>query len=352
MCPYHTDFPVNLFCEQCNAAICSDCNHTSHRTHGTVPLMQKFSEFIRRLRSVLVACREQETEIERRFKVLNKWNQDIEDTTVSAVNQMEEQCKKITAEIGRFYNGQVDTINKVKLEEQSRFETEKSKLHKLNKLRKDLEETSKQLLEHTTSPDFISKSNTFFLYNHLKKLPEEGPKIRKRWIYRRPSYRQMLDPEEFREYVLQHILGYFAPERPGQHTSDAESLNQFKPYGAFTRSMPSLYSVSASSTETIMSTTSLLSYVSNVSAIHDSDEEDTLGQSRIQPTKKIFAELVSYVNLEKFRGSHLKNFSSAIFSRLSMWISGWNKSAFGKTRTVLLEVKIQDYKTINKKEKG
>ena len=158
ICPYHNGFPLNLFCQKCDTAICSDCNHTSHRNHKTIPLIQKSKDLVEGLTSVLVTSHEQRKEIERRSSILDKCNQDIEDTTNIAIQQMDEQCKHIIAEIRSVYNGQVD---KAKREEQSRFEAEKSQLQNLNKLRKDLEETSRHYLEQTTSSDFISRANTF-----------------------------------------------------------------------------------------------------------------------------------------------------------------------------------------------
>ena len=84
------------------------------------------------------------------------------------------------------------------------------------------------------------------------------------------------------------------------------------------------------------------------------DEQAELpGQTPTKPTKKTLAELVSYVNLEKFEGSHLKIFSSAYFSRQSMWICGWNKGGiFGNPDTVLLNVEVPDYKTTMKQKKS
>ena len=180
MCPYHTGFPLNLFCQTCNTAICSDCNHTSHRNHKTIPLIQKSKELIERLTSLLISSYEQKKELERRSSILDKCNQYIEDTTTIAIRQMDEQCKHMTAELGRVFNGQVDVINKVKREEQSKFETEKLQLQNINKHRKDLEETSRYLLEQTTTPDFISRSNTFLTYNQLTQLPEDRQKVWKR----------------------------------------------------------------------------------------------------------------------------------------------------------------------------
>ena len=211
---------------------------------------------------------------------------------------MNEQRRQIKAEIDRVYNVQVDVMNRVKKEEQSKFETETYHLQNINKHRKDLEETSRHLLEQTPSLDFISRSYTFLSYNRLKELPEDTQKIWKRWLYRHPSYKQTLDPKPFQEYVQQHILGYFAPDRPEQG------------------SIQSLYSVGASSHATAWSGTHRLSYISTVSAFPALNEE-----ASTKPTRKT-VELVAYINRERFEVSHLKTFHIAFFSGQSMWICG------------------------------
>ena len=341
MCPRHTGFPLNLFCGQCNFAICSDCNHTNHRNHKIIPLIQKSKELIEGLGSVLVSCHEQEKEIERRSSILRKSNQDIEDTTAIAIQQMDEQRRHINTQIDRVFKAQVDVINKAKREEQSRFETEMALLQNMNKHRKDMEETSRQLLKQVTSPDFISRSNTFLLYNQLKELPKDGYKVWKLWMYRRPSYKQTLDPEQFREYVQQNILGYFAPDRSSLLVSDNTDPSQ-------------VHLTRQGSIQSLYSDTSQLLFMSTVSGFPALDKQhEFLTQTSTKPVRKTLAELVSYVNLERFEGSHLKIFSSAFFSGESMWICGWSKGGFlANHDTVLLNVEVPDYKTILKQKKS
>ena len=353
MCPYHVGFPLNFFCQQCNTPICSDCSHTSHRNHKTIPLMQKSKELTESLRSVLIACHRQEKEIERRSSVLNICSRDIEDTTAMAIQQMDEQCRQINIEMSRVYNSQIEMINKLKREEQSKFMAENEQLQNLNKHRRDVEETGRKLLEQTASPDFITRSSTFLSYNQLKELPENRQRIWKRILYRDPSYKYALDSEQFRKYVEQHILGYFAPDRPGQLLSDNDdlSISPFKRHGSFTGSIQSLYSVGASSHATALSANSRLSHISTVSGFPTVDGQKEFPDKSLQPIRKT-AELLSYVNLEKFEGSHLKIFSSAFFSNESMWICGWNKNLIGNNDTVLMNVEIPDYTTIMKQKKG
>ena len=348
MCPDHINFPFNHFCKQCNDRTCTDCNQSSYRSHKTDSLAKLTKDLIERLRSVLMACHEQEHEIEKKISSLKKYIQDIEDTTTMAIQQMDEQCKQITAEIGRVYNVQVDVINKVKREEQYRFETEMALLKNLNKYRKDIEETSSQLLEVTKSPDFISRSNAFLSQTQLKKLPEDRMKIWKGYLFRHPSYKKALNPEQFLEYVLQHIRGYFVPNRPGQLSRD--NTHPSLDHLTRERNIQSSYSVGASFQATTWSGTSRLSADSGFPGLDEQAVFPT--QTSTKPTRKTLAELVSYVNLEKFEDSHLKFFSSALFTRQSMWICGWkNKGGlFAKSDTVLLKVEVPDYKTIMKRK--
>ena len=330
---------------------CSYCNQSSHKNHNTDSLAKKSKDLTERLRPVFTTYYEQEHEMEKRWTFLNKCLQDIDDKAAKAIRQMGKECKQIIAEIRRVYQRQVDIINKMKAKDELKFETEKDKLQNLNEHRKHFEEANRQLLEHTTSPDFISRCDTLLCKSRLNNLLDSRQKLYKRGLQRLSLYKQALDPEQFRGELKKHILGYFSSERPMQLSSNISdsSLGKLKWQGSLALSIQSFYSTGASSSATAWSGASRFSYLSQVSAVSTEYPEYISSQ----PTRKAIPELVSYLNLEKFEGSHLKTFSNAFFSGHSMWICGWQKGGFfAKPDTVLLKVEVPDYKTIMKQKKG
>ena len=63
-------------------------------------------------------------------------------------------------------------------------------------------------------------------------------------------------------------------------------------------------------------------------------------------------ELISCININIFEGSHLKTFSSVLFSINSLWISGWNKNWRGAKTAVLLGVDLPDYNVLAKEKEN
>ena len=59
--------------------------------------------------------------------------------------------------------------------------------------------------------------------------------------------------------------------------------------------------------------------------------------------ENISAELLSFMDIDRFPGSPLKQFFTALFQGDSMWICGWNNPILGRMGTVLLNVQGPEY---------
>ena len=312
---------------------------------------------VEKIKSFQLDCRRRKEKLDRRNSILIKSRQDIEDKTGTVIEQMDTKYKLVRAELDRVYNEELDKIYKHKREEQMKIDIQTSQLQIYNQHLKDIEETCVSFLAKNGSFDFISSCNIFLSYKELRVMPEHQELVQKRLLYQFPSYKDTLDPEEFRDYIRKHVLGYFGPESDNSASvqlRNQSSLSRIIPsQHCSSGSIPSLYSVGGSSHTSDESGTSRLSYLSTASAFPAVDEQEEFLKGKLQTTtRRTLAELVSYINLERFKGSRLRIFYNAFYTDSSMWICGWNKNFIGHNDTVILNVTASNYKTIMKQKKS
>ena len=177
--------------------------------------------------------------------------------------------------------------------------------------------------------------------------------------YQQPSNWRLLDSQHFRNYIQEHILGYFSREMPTTEVSEPSMAGP-----SFRRtSINSEISVAADShiTDftnvtgmTNMTTRSDISRLSQTSRYSRKPE-----LSSTEHLLRVTAELINSTHIKIFEGSHLKIFSSALFRGDSLWICGWNKSGFNPFKSmsfsskdnVFLNVQVPDFSVLTKKKK-
>ena len=81
---------------------------------------------------------------------------------------MNAKYKLVRAELDRVYNEELDSIYKLKRDEQLKLQAETSQLQLVDKYQTDIEKTAHEILEQTGSFDFITRSDAFLAYNQLK----------------------------------------------------------------------------------------------------------------------------------------------------------------------------------------
>ena len=117
----------------------------------------------------------------------------------------------------------------------------------------------------------------------------------------------------------------------------------------------SIYSVNSESIATAISdTSSTISSQSDSTTIHyESDYQNVFNRHPSAPlTAAKLAEFVSYTDLKRFEGSHLKGFHDIVFKDFSLWICGWNKNMLKGKDTVLVNAQLPHFTTVQKKKKG
>ena len=73
--------------------------------------------------------------------------------------------------------------------------------------RRSLEDTSKRLIGQINTADFVTRSRTFLNFNQLKTLPPNRVPPIEKPVYKQPSYKDALEPEEIRKYLQKNFLG-------------------------------------------------------------------------------------------------------------------------------------------------
>ena len=322
MCPNH-NVPLDSFCEQCNGLVCSGCNHGILRRHETFPLNYKSRVLFEKLDSILRASRKQGHEINERIRILHEYEEEIEVATRLAIERIE-----------RHYKAEKEKILQLTARHMTKIEDEKLMLESFEQQRRMLENTSRKLIAQINNPDFVKRTKKFLSNNQPQNLP------------------LALRIGEFRTYMQQNFLGYIDTVRA--ETKESRYQGTFDPQVSTERAQ-SIDTVSDEPIATALSdTSSTNSSQPDSTVIHyKSDYQENIidGHPSQNLTAVKVAKLVSYTNLKRFEGSHLKLFSSALFYGESLWISGWNKNMFNRKDTVIVNARLPDFITVQKKKK-
>ena len=331
-CSQHKLTPISLYCTECERHLCIKCKKKTHSHHRTIPITEKQQEITKDLKALFESCRKRGQELEGKIQGIENGKLEIETSTAKAVEEMDEQRDVLEQECVKVYNQQVNRIKELKEKGLGMYDAYAADLQKHDRHRKDLEDSVRSLLERVKTPNFIAEATTFLQCNKLKELPAVVESATVKPLYRHPTCK--VNPEKIRDYLEDHMLGYFATDDEDRqrrdHSAQAQ-LGYFKRFG-------SVKSIRRDSIGTHMSAKSRRS-IASLGIFTGTHQEDST------------VEFISSTHIKIFEGSHLKIFSSVLFLENTMWICGWNKNwSFTKT-IVLLNVELPEYNMLTKQKK-
>ena len=299
-----------------------------HGSHRTVLFREKTQEIIGSLNTFLEICNKQKGEADCELEALKKNKLDFETSQKEAIEKMAQQHKLISQELSDSHEDQLRKINQLTSDQLLNFKRREEILKEHSQSRRVLKESVEELLEENKMPNFIKEAKQILTSNQLHEIPASTHTTNKKLYYRHPYCKEVKD---FRNYVQERFLGYFS-------TSEEEDLLQEDPMGSQLnlKRSDSILSFGGDSMATHLTSASVLALAPFIPTIKQ-------GYSPL--------ELISVTNINIFEGSHLKTFSSVLFSVNSLWICGWNKNWRGAKTTVLLNVDLPEYKVIAKEKK-
>ena len=280
---------------------------------------------------MLDTCNKQKEEADYELEALKKNTQDIETSHREAIEKMDQQLKLITQELSDSHEDQLEKITQLTNEQLVNFKKRKETLTEHSRSCKALKDVIEELLENPRRPNFFKEANKMLTSNQINEIPAGTHITYKKLYYRHPYCNEVESQVGFRNYVQERFLGYFdsreAEGLPEEGQADSH-LNL--------RRFDSTQSFGGDSMATRITSPSIMAL-----------------QSKIPAIKQAFSplELISFTNIEIFKGSQLKAFSCVLFSVNSLWICGWNKNWLGAKTTVLLNVDLQEYKGKGKEKK-
>ena len=274
------------------------------------------------LNTFLQICNKQKREAEYKLAVLKKNKVDIENSHKEAIEEMAQQHYLIVKELSDSYQEQLERINQLTKEQLLNFEKLEKTLKEHSQSRKDLKDVAEELLDKNRMPDFIQEVNEILTSNALNEIPASTHTTCKKLYYLQPYCNEVKDPVDFRNYVQERFLGYF-------YSKEEDGLPQEE------------------------TTNSTRSFEGDSMATHITSASIMALQSKVPIIKQALSplELISITNINIFEGSHLKTFSSVLFSVNSLWICGWNKNWRQAKTTVLLNVDLPEYNVLAKEKK-
>ena len=274
--------------------------------------------------SILQASRKQGHQINERFRILDEYQEEIEVATRSTIERIE-----------RHYTAEKEKILQLTERHMTKIEDEKIMLESFEQQRRMLEDTSRKLIAQINNPDFVKRTKKFLSDNQPQNLP------------------LALRIGEFRTYMQQKFLDYIDTVSAEPKSSRYQGTFDLQ---VSTERAQSIDSLSDEPIATALSDTSNTNSSQPDSTVihYKSDYQENIidGHPSQNLTAVKVAKLVSYTNLKRFEGSHLKLFSSALFYGESLWISGWNKNMFKRKDTVLVNARLPDFITVWKKQKS
>ena len=165
-------------------------------------------------------------------------------------------------------------------------------------------------------------------------------------LYRKPINIKAFSPEDLSIFLQDNLLGVFeSKDNDSIFGSESET-------GSYTERLESVTSLGGHSLDTYISHRSNLSHrtTNTISGACPSvnEEVDSVAELHFNMWPQTTATFWTKTNIKHFEGSHLKTFFSALFTGGSMWICGWNKNKISSSDTVLVNVKIPQYKSVTK----
>ena len=215
-CPVRPSTSLNYFCETCGQSACLECKVASHRDHKVVTMVQKGNQVKKKLQSMLEDTTTELVMLFKKKEMLKKGEEDVETCILKATEQMRQRLTDVNNQLSQIYSKQKTIIEDVKCEQLRKFHEEANKVEKLHQQRADLCESIDHILKQSIGPSFLQQANNLLLKDSPQKVhvEEETDAWWKRTLYKRPD-----DPDEFLNYVENHILGHIRVGSASKRTS-------------------------------------------------------------------------------------------------------------------------------------
>ena len=315
-----------------------------HQTHKTFPVQEDSTELFAQLESIVLTCRRKGQEIAKRIKGLNKCEEEIDVATKLATKKMKKQCDDLVQALYNIYEEAVENMKNLQTEQVLKLKEQKEKLTICDKQREGLEATSKRFIAEIGSSDFSTRASTFLTYLSLPILPKDEEHSLIKPVFKQPSYKNIVS--EIPAYIRLNFLGDVVMTQLKQNRGSKLFHNSAE--------NPLVGSLQSSGVgESIRSDKSEDSHSDSNSTITASplDSHESRKDPISSTNPSIIINLVSFKDLKLFEGLHLKNFSSVFYKEDTVWISGWIKNRLWRNDTVLLNVLLPDFTTVQTQKK-
>ena len=240
---------------------------------------------------------------------LQKWKDIFDSSTKKA--------KECLENLSQIVKNQIEKIGEVTEELLPKFEEEIKLLQKLRHHQKDFQHKGLTLLENVAhEEDFIAKAESFL---STAKLPNSEGEWRLQYFIPRVLQEMGSDHEQ------KKVIGYFHAAEVDEKTDQQSPEAKIKGFNR--RGSDS--SLESSSSESSMASLPQ-TYSTKLEGLQDTDG------------KEVTVDLLDSTNKSP-SGTNLKVFHDALFTRDSMWISGWTKNRFTANETLLAEVQNPHY---------
>ena len=204
-CQDHKGFPVNLFCNQCNASICGRYNSALHREHAIVPLIEIIEEERRYLAEFLQTVGKRATEAEERERDISVTSKKVE-MSVSVVEQkVKEQYEYVKKELDAAYKEEMEEIKKRAEKDMRKLTEESDELHKFVEEVRDIEERGIDMLQEEECSKFIDNVSTFLQNKEAILYRDLRERNIKRIQYTEPVYKQPRK-QKISAYIYENIF--------------------------------------------------------------------------------------------------------------------------------------------------
>ena len=328
--------------------MCRECHRRSHRGHKTTDLHAKIQESKDQLNAFLSLGKEQEQQMCNRSLILKQYRQEIESYVDNALENIIKQRDHVQQEIVAACKEQESKLNKFKQEITMKLDEEEIELQSCRTRIGNLERRAQKILSQSDPSNFISQCHTV-LSSGFPKSPPKCDVTKRKLQYREPLSSEQSDPQCFRLFLQDHLLGFFINE-------DDRNIMAARNDVPGTASLTdSVFSMGGHSVATYLSSRSNPLQLSrrsmgSKSSLCPSIEEEVEPFEEIQTSvqRRTIARFWTKTNTKTFKGSHLKIFSDVLLREGSMWICGWNQNRVFSKDTVLVRVNVPDYKLVTK----
>ena len=206
----------------------------------------------------------------------------------------------------------------------------------------EFEDNVSSLMRQSSSQDFYMKSKNILscnIFTDLAARHETADLIFSPPLRHQPTQNY----DDFRYFLRQHLLGFFSFDNEVKRHAQSQNPSNLTRDDSRRRSVHSVRSV----------TSGAWSARSGRSTVHREDTVSEVAEMMFSSyaAESISAELLSFIDIGRFKGSRLQTFFTALFQGDSMWICGWNKNVFSTNETVLVKVTGADYEASLEKKK-